>query len=84
MPPHWNYLDFGYGDPCYVADIITQDLSPFKPTKEGEDFRFLDLVHLVHKLQYLGRRSNNMNNNHILALIERKIDSIDRKVWLRI
>ena len=43
----WQYLDSIYGDPRYVSDQVTQDLSKFRPLKEGEDSRFCDLVHLV-------------------------------------
>jgi hypothetical protein len=45
----WDYLDSVYGDPRFVADIITQDISRFKPIKESEDSRFCDLVHLVRR-----------------------------------
>ncbi len=33
----WDYLDSVYGDPRFVVDIITQDISRFKPIKESED-----------------------------------------------
>ncbi|CAB4013793.1 hypothetical protein DSY43_00310 [Paramuricea clavata] len=33
----WEYLEAVYGDTRFVADIITQDISKFKPMKEGED-----------------------------------------------
>ena len=41
----WEYLDSVYGDIRFVADMITQDISRFKPIKENEDSRFCDLVH---------------------------------------
>ncbi len=82
----WDYLDSVYGDPRFVADIITQDISRFKPIKESEDSRFCDLVHLVQRsfntLKEVGRE-NDMHNNHMLALIEQKMFSDDRKVWAR-
>ena len=82
----WDYLDSVYGDPRFVADIITQDISRFKPIKESEDSRFCDLVHLVRRsfntLKEVGRE-NDMDNNHMLALIEQKMFSDDRKVWAR-
>jgi hypothetical protein len=82
----WEYLEAVYGDPRFVADIITQDISKFKPMKEGEDARFCDLVHLVKRsmntLKEVGRE-NDMNNNHILAIIEQKMHADDRKVWSR-
>ena len=82
----WEYLNSVYGDPRFVADIITQDISKFKPIKDGEDARFCDLVHLVKRsfntLKEVGRE-NDMNNNHMLAIIEQKLSSDDRKVWSR-
>ena len=82
----WEYLEAVYGDPRFVADIITQDISKFKPMKEGEDVRFCDLVHLVKRsfntLKEVGRE-NDMNNNHMLAIIEQKMYADDRKVWSR-
>ena len=82
----WEYLDSVYGDPRFVADIITQDISKFKPIKDGEDARFCDLVHLVKRsfntLKEVGRE-NDINNNHMLAIIEQKMFFDDRKVWSR-
>ena len=82
----WEYLEAVYGDPRFVADMITQDISKFKPMKEGEDARFCDLVHLVKRsfntLKEVGRE-NDMNNNHMLAIIEQKMYADDRKVWSR-
>ena len=43
----WSYLDSAYGDPRFVVDTVTQDISKFRPFREGEDARFCDLVHLV-------------------------------------
>ena len=78
----WEYLNSVYGDPRFVADIITQDISKFKAIKDGEDARFCDLVHLVKRsfntLKEVGRE-NDMNNNHMLAIIEQKLSSDDRK-----
>ena len=45
----WKYLESIYGDPRYVSDQVTQDLSKFRPLKEGVDSRFCDLVHLVKR-----------------------------------
>ena len=44
----WEYLDSVYGDPRYVSDTITQDISKFKPLHE-DDARFCELVHLVRR-----------------------------------
>ena len=58
----------------------------FKPLRDGEDSRFCDLVHLVRRsyntLKEVGR-PNDMDNNHMLAVIEQKMNSDDRKVWAR-
>ncbi|XP_028399264.1 uncharacterized protein LOC114522722 [Dendronephthya gigantea] len=82
----WEYLDSVYGDPRFVADIITHDISKFKPIKDGEDARFCDLVHLIKRsfntLREVGRE-NDMDNNHMLAIIEQKMFTDDRKVWSR-
>ena len=47
---------------------------------------FCDLVHLIRRsfntLKGVGRE-NDMDNNHMLALIEQKMFSDDRKVWAR-
>ena len=67
----WEYLDSIYGDPRFVADTVTQDIVRFRPLREGKDARFCDLVHLVQRrfttLKEVGR-SQDMDNNHILAL----------------
>ena len=80
----WEYLDSVYGDPRFVVDIITQDISKFKPIKGGEDARFCDLVHLVKRSYNTLKevsRENGMNNNHMLAIIEQKMFLDDCKVW---
>ena len=82
----WEYLDTIYGDPCYVSDSVTQDISKFKPLQDGEDSRFCDLVHLVRRsyntLKEVGVPGD-MDNSHMLAIIERKMGPDDRKVWSR-
>ena len=82
----WNYLDSVFGDPRFVSDSITQDVAKFRPLREGEDARFCDLVHLVvrsfNTLKEVGR-SQDMDNNHMLALIEQRMCLDDRKVWAR-
>ena len=45
----WSYLDSVYSDPRFVADTITQDITKFRPLRDGEDARFCDLVHLVQR-----------------------------------
>lgn len=82
----WSYLDSVYGDPRFVADTITQDITKFRPLRDGEDARFCDLVHLVQRsfttLKEVGR-PHDMDNNHMLALIEQRMCTDDRKVWAR-
>lgn len=82
----WEYLDSIYGDPRFVADTITQDIVKFKPLSDGEDARFCDLVHLVRRcyntLKEVGI-PNDMDNSHMLSIIEQKMCPDDRKVWSR-
>ncbi|XP_030843375.1 uncharacterized protein LOC580152 [Strongylocentrotus purpuratus] len=82
----WEHLDCIYGDPRFVADAIMNDLHKFKPLKENEDGRFCDLVHMVRRsyntLKEIGRE-NDMNNSNMLAMIERKMNPDDRRVWFR-
>ena len=82
----WEHLESIYGDPRFVADTITQDIARFKPLRDGEDARFCDLVNLVRRsfntLSEVGWQ-NDMDNNHMLAIIEQKMCSDDRKVWSR-
>ncbi|XP_030832678.1 uncharacterized protein LOC105444283 [Strongylocentrotus purpuratus] len=82
----WEQLDTIYGDSRYVADTIISDISKFRPLKEGEDARFCDLVHLVRRsfntLNEIGKQ-NDMNNSHMLAIIERKMCPDDRRLWFR-
>lgn len=82
----WEYLDSICGDPRFVADTVTQDIVRFRPLHEGEDARFCDLVHLIQRsfntFKEAGR-PHDMDNNHMLALIEHIMCTDDRKVWAR-
>ena len=82
----WDYLDSIYGDPRFVSDTVTQDIVQFKALQEGEDARFCDLVHLVNRsyntLKEVGQPSD-MDNSHMLSIIEQKMCADDRKVWSR-
>ena len=82
----WEYLDSVYGDPRYVSDTITQDIGKFKALCPGEDARFCELVHLVRRcyntLKEVGLPSD-MDNSHMLSIIEQKMCVDDRKVWSR-
>ena len=82
----WEYLDAIYGDPRFVSDAITQDITKFRPLHDGEDARFCDLVHLVKRcyntLKEVGIPSD-MDNSHMLSIIEQKMCADDRKIWAR-
>ena len=82
----WEYLDSIYGDPRVVSDTIMQDVVKFKPLRDGEDARFCDLVHFVKRcyntLKEIGVPGD-MDNSHMLSLIEKKMCADDRKVWSR-
>ena len=58
----------------------------FKALQGGEDPRFCDLVHLVKRsyntLKEVGLPSD-MDNSHMLSIIEQKMCVDDRKVWAR-
>ncbi|PIK44782.1 hypothetical protein BSL78_18362 [Apostichopus japonicus] len=82
----WEYLDMYYGDPRVVSDAVTQDLIKFRGMQHGEDGRFCELAHLVRRcyniLKQVGKEAD-MNNNHVLAIIEKKLTLDDRKVYAR-
>ncbi|XP_030846943.1 uncharacterized protein LOC105438616 [Strongylocentrotus purpuratus] len=82
----WRQLDLHYGDPRMVADVVVNDISKMKPLKPEEDDRFCSFVNLIRRsfnsLNEIGR-ANDMNNNHMLALIERKMCIDDRRMWFR-
>lgn len=82
----WEYLDSIYGDPRFISDTITQDVVKFRALQNGEDARFCNLVHLVKRcfntLKEAGVPSD-MDNSHMLSIIEQKMCAHDRKVWSR-
>lgn len=82
----WEYLDSIYGDARFVSDTVMQDIVKFKALRDGEDGRFCELVHLVKRcyntLKEVGLPSD-MDNSHMLSLIEQKMCADDRKVWSR-
>ena len=82
----WQYLDSIYGDVRHVSDTITQDIAQFKALQVEEDARFCDLVHLVKRsyntLKEVGIPSD-MDNSHMLSVIERKMCPSHRKMWSR-
>lgn len=85
----WEYLDSIYGDPRFVSDTITQDvvkIVKFKALEVNEDARFCDIVHLIRRcyntLKDVGIPSD-MDNSHMLSIIEQKMCPDYRKVWMR-
>ena len=69
-----------------MSDTVKQDIVRFKALNDGEDARFCDLVHLVKRsyniLKEVGLPSD-MDNSHMLSIIEQKMCTDDRKVWAR-
>jgi hypothetical protein len=82
----WEHLDAIYGDPRFIADTVSHDISKFKPLREDEDSRFCDLAQLVRRsyntLKEVNRQFD-MDNNHMIAIIEQKLHVNDRKIWSR-
>ena len=82
----WEYLGSIYGDLRFVSDTVSNDINKFKALQDGEDARFCELLHLVRRsyntLKAVGAASD-MDNSHMLAVIERKMCPDDRKVWSR-
>ena len=80
----WEYLDSIYGEMRFVSDTITQDIVKFRALQDGEDARFCDLAHLVRRcfntLKEVGVPSD-MDNSHMLSIIEQKMCTDDQKVW---
>ncbi|XP_063960332.1 uncharacterized protein LOC129280086 [Lytechinus pictus] len=82
----WEQLDMVYGDPRLVADAIIHDITKFRSLKPGEDDRFCEFVNIVRRsynvLKEIGKE-NDMNNSHMLAIMEKKLTPEDRKIWFR-
>ena len=80
----WEHLDAIYGDPRFIADTVTHDISKFKPLRKDEDSRFCDLAQLVRRsyntLKEVNRQFD-MDNNHMIAIIKQKLHVNDRKIW---
>ena len=82
----WKYLDQNYGDPRVVSDTITSDLEKFKAIQPGEDNRFCELVNLVRRSYNILKeikRPQDIDNTHVISLIERKLPQEDQRVWSR-
>ena len=79
-------MDQNYGDPRVISDTVTADLERFKPIQPGEDHRFCDLVNLVRRSFNIlkeVKRPQDIDNTHVISLIERKMTQDDLKVWAR-
>ena len=71
----WKYLDKNYGDPRIASDAITLDLGRLRSSQPGEDHRFCQLVNLVTRSYNILKeikRPQDMDNTHVISLIERK------------
>ena len=82
----WRYLDQNYGDPRVISNTVTADMERFKPIQPGEDHRFCDLVNLVRRSFNIlkeVKRPQDVDNTHVISLIERKMTQDDLKVWAR-
>ena len=82
----WDYLDSTYGNLRFVSDTIMQDTVKFYPLQHGKDVRFCDLVHLVKRCYNVLKEvvvPNNIDNSHMLSIIEQKTCPDDHKVWSR-
>eukprot|EP00057_Strongylocentrotus_purpuratus_P004826 XP_003729535.1 PREDICTED: uncharacterized protein LOC100892047 [Strongylocentrotus purpuratus] len=82
----WEQLNVIYGDQRNVADAVIYDITKFKNLKEGDDKGFIELAGLVRRSYNTLKEINkeeDMNNSHMLSLIERKLTNEDRKIWLR-
>ncbi len=82
----WKYLDQNYGDPRVVSDTVTLDLGRFKSIQPGEDYQFCQLVNLVRRSYNILKeikRPQDMDNTHMISLIERKMSEDDLRVWAR-
>ena len=69
-----------------MSDVVTSDIERFKAVQTGEDHRFCDLVNLVRRsyniLKEL-KRPQDIDNTHVISLIERKMTKDDVKIWAR-
>ncbi|CAB3985756.1 Hypothetical predicted protein, partial [Paramuricea clavata] len=82
----WKYLDQNYGNPRVVSDTVTSDLEKFKIIQPGEDYRFCELVNLVRRSYNIlkeVKRKQDIDNTHVISLIERKMTKDDLRVWSR-
>ena len=79
----WEHLDAIYGDPRFIADTVSHDISKFRQLREEGDSRFCDLVRRSYNTLKEVNRQFDMANNHMIAIIEQKLHVNDRKIWSR-
>ena len=82
----WKYLDVNYGDPRVVSDTVINDIEKFIVIQSGEESRFCDLVNLVRRSYNIlkeVKRPQDLDNTHVISLIERKMLKDDLRVWVR-
>ena len=82
----WKYLDRNYGDARIVTDTVMADLEGFKAILPGDDRQFCNLVNLVrcsYNILKEVKRPQDMDNTHVISLIERKMTKDDLRVWAR-
>lgn len=66
--------------------MVTADLERFKAIQPGEDHRFCELVYLVRRSYNIlkeVKRPHDIDNTHVISLIERKMPKDDLRVWAR-
>ena len=65
----WDYLDSVYGDRLFVADTITQDITRFKPLRDGEDASVAkqrEAILPIVTLEILGSQGGTIRGNVLL------------------
>ena len=58
----------------------------FKPIQPGKDHHFYDLVNLVRQSFNIlkeVKRPQDVDNTHVISLIEKKLTRDDLKIWVR-
>ena len=82
----WKYLDQNYGDARIDTDTVMADLEGFKANLPGDDRRFCYLVNLVrlsYKILKEVKRPQDMDNTHVISLVEGRMTKDGLRVWAR-
>ena len=67
-----------------MSDVVTSDIERFKAVQTGEDQRFCDLVNLVRRSYNIlkeVKRPQDIDNTHVISLIECKMTKDDVRIW---